>query len=188
MFEDTVSAIRSELRRDERLLWSGQPPRGVRLCAADAFLIPFSIMWGGFAIFWETSVISGGAPFFFMLWGIPFVLVGLYLMFGRFLVDAWQRSRTFYALTNDRIIIVSGIFSRNTRSLNVRTLSDVTLNKRGNGNGTISFGPVPPMYAWWGGAGWPGMGRYMAPSLEVEGNADEVYEKILAVQKMNNVS
>jgi hypothetical protein len=66
--------------------------------------------------------------------------------------------------------------------LNVRTLSDVALTKKKNGNGTISFGPVNPMYAWWGIPGWPGMSRHMTPCLELDGNAEEVYEKILAVQ------
>ena len=152
MFEDADSVIQSELQPDERLLWSGQPIRGVRLSAADAFLIPFSILWGGFAIFWESVVIAQGRPLFFALWGIPFVVIGLYLMFGRFWFDAAQRARTFYALTDRRIIIVSGVFSHSTRSLNLRTLSDITLTKKQNGSGTISFGPRNPMFAWWGGA------------------------------------
>jgi hypothetical protein len=183
LFDESESVIRGELRRDEQLLWSGRPPQGLRLTAADAALIPFSLLWGGFAIFWETSVIAAGAPFFFMLWGVPFVLIGLHLIFGRFLADAWQRSRTCYGMTNDRILIVSGIFTRNTRSLNLRTLSDVTLNKKANGSGTIAFGPMNWMNSWWGNAGWPGTSRYAPPSIEVETNADEVYEKILAVQK-----
>jgi hypothetical protein len=115
LFQDADSVIREDLRRDERLLWSGQPPQGMRLRAADAFLIPFSIIWGGFAIFWETMVVVKGAPLFFMAWGIPFVIVGLYLIFGRFWVDARQRVQTYYALTDSRVIIISGIFSRNTR-------------------------------------------------------------------------
>jgi hypothetical protein len=182
LFEDTDSIIHAELRRGERLLWSGQPIQGMRLCVADAFLIPFSIVWGGFAIFWESMVITQGAPLFFMLWGIPFVVVGIYLIFGRFWVDARQRAKTFYAITDNRILIISGIFNRSTRSLNIRTLSDITLTKKQNGSGTVSFGPVNSMFAWWGGAGWPGMGRYMAPSFDLASNAEEIYEKILAVQ------
>jgi hypothetical protein len=183
LFQDADLVIREELRRDERLLWSGQPPQGMRLCAADAFMIPFSILWGGFAIFWETTVVVQGAPLFFMAWGVPFVVVGLYLIVGRFWFDARQRAQTYYALTDSRVIIVSGVFSRSTRSLNVRTLSDVAMTKKKNGSGMISFGPVNPMYAWWGTAGWPGMSRYMPPCLELDCNADEVYEKILAAQK-----
>ena len=123
---------------------------------------------------------------FFMAWGVPFVLVGLYLIVGRFWVDAKQRAETYYALTDSRVIIVSGVFSRSTRSLSTRTLSDVAMTKKKNGSGTISFGPVNPMYAWWGIAGWPGMGRYTTPCLELDGNAEEVYGKILAVQKASS--
>jgi len=184
LIENADSVIRSELQPDERLLWSGQPPQGVRLRAADAFLIPFSLMWGGFAIFWEATAILSGAPLFFLFWGIPFVVMGLYLIVGRFWVDAWQRSRTCYGITDSRVIIVSGVFSRNTRSQNIRTLSDITLTARRNGSGTISFGPVNPYYGWWGGAGWPGMERYAAPCLELASGANEVYAMILAVQKV----
>jgi hypothetical protein len=183
LFHDADLLIRQELGHDERLLWSGQPAQGVRLRAADAFLIPFSLLWGGFAIFWETSVISLGAPLFFVIWGIPFVLVGLYLIAGRFWTDARQRARTYYALTDSRIIIISGIFSRSTRSLSLRNLSGVCLTAKANGGGVIAFGPVNPMFYWWGASGWPGTGRYATPCFELDGNAREVYEKILAVQR-----
>jgi len=181
--EDADEAIRQDLRPDERLLWSGQPPQGVRLQAVDAFLIPFSFLWAGFAIFWETLVIVQGAPIFFAGVGVPFVILGLYLVVGRFGVDARQRARTFYALTDRRVVIISGIFSRSTRSLAVRTLSDVALTKRKGGSGTISFGPMSPLYAWWGGAGWPGTGRYAPPCFRLDDNVEEVYEKILAAQQ-----
>jgi hypothetical protein len=186
LFDNTFSVFQFELRQNERLLWSGQPVQGFRLCAADFFLIPFSLLWGGFAIFWETSVIRVGAPFFFMLWGIPFVLVGLYLIFGRFFIDAWQRAKTFYAITDNRIIIVSGIFSRNTRSLNIRTLSDISLSEKSNGGGTISFGPINPMFGWWGSTSWPGMGRYLPPSFNLSENAAGIFEKILSLQRMDD--
>jgi hypothetical protein len=53
MFKDPASEIQPELSPGERLLWSGQPRGGIHLRAADAYVIPFSILWCGFAIFWE---------------------------------------------------------------------------------------------------------------------------------------
>jgi hypothetical protein len=115
------------LGREERLLWSAQPRQGIFLRSTDAYLIPFSLFWGGFAFFWEGSAVNSNAPVIMRLWGIPFVLIGLYLIIGRFFVDAKLRSKTYYALTTERIVIVSGLFSRTTKSLQLRTLSDVSL-------------------------------------------------------------
>ena len=106
--EDPDFQIRQRLRPGENLLWSGRPDPAVRFSPADRFLVPFSIMWGGFALFWEASVIaSGGAPFF-VLWGIPFVIMGLYFIFGRFWFKRRQKLRTAYGITNERAIVAVG--------------------------------------------------------------------------------
>jgi hypothetical protein len=175
--------ICGELGPDEQLLWAGRPRQGLVLRGADTFLIPFSLMWGGFAIFWETMVVLGGAPWFFALWGVPFVLVGLHLMIGRFFVDAWQRDKTFYGVTSERVIIISGVFSRQVKSLNVDTLTDVSLSERANGKGTIIFGPMPPWWHWHAGANWPGFSQYGPPTLDLPEQAREVYDIIRGAQK-----
>jgi hypothetical protein len=41
-----------------------------------------------------SLTLKEGAPAFFALWGIPFVVAAAYVTIGRFFVDAWQRSRT----------------------------------------------------------------------------------------------
>jgi Bacterial PH domain len=167
--------------REERLLWSAQPRQGLILRSNDVFLIPFSLLWGGFALFWEYSVMGSNAPVLFRLWGIPFVLAGLYLIIGRFFVDARLRSKTFYGLTTERIIIVSGLISRTTKSLQLRTLSDVSLSESASDLGTISFGPQGP---WWAaGGGWPGVQRQASPAFEAIPSARAVYEKIRGAQK-----
>jgi hypothetical protein len=129
-----------EVSPSEQLLWWGRPLAGMRLRGSDAVGIPFSLMWGGFAIFWETMAIRSGAPFFFKLWGIPFVAVGLYLIAGRFLYDAWRRSRTAYAVTNERVILLSGGVRPSVLSLRLRTIPAVSLTEGRGGVGTISFG------------------------------------------------
>ncbi len=118
-----------------------------------------------------------------MLWGIPFVLIGLYIVFGRFIVDALTRRKTFYGITNQRIVIISGLFSQEIKSLNLRTLTDVSLSERGDGSGTITFGPVYPMGRWMPAGSWPGAGRYAPPAFDMVERAKEVYEIIRQAQK-----
>jgi Bacterial PH domain len=167
----------------ESLLWSGAPPRGLLLRAGDLFMIPFSLLWGGFAIFWEASVLRSNAPPIFSLFGVPFVLIGLYMIFGRFFVDAAMRARTFYGLTNRRAIIISGLFSRTTNSLPLRTLSDTSLRERSDGSGTILLGR-PQLYAAWSyGMHWPGTSQYSTPMFEMIPNARSVNEQLLEAQR-----
>jgi hypothetical protein len=189
MRNNPASIIERELSPGERLVWSGQPRGGFRLRAADAFLIPFSVAWCGFAVFWEVMALKiagkGGDPIaaVFPLFGVPFVIVGLYLVFGRFVVDARVRERTFYGITNERIIIVSGLFGRRTKSLNLRTLSDISLTERPDGSGTITFGPSHPLGHWFASGAWPGAGQYTAPGFHMIDRAKEIYDVIRQAQK-----
>ena len=75
-YTDEYSFARPYLGPGESILWKGKPGKGHLLTAQDAFLIPFSIVWCGFAIFWEGSVLLTDGPFIMKLWGIPFVLMG----------------------------------------------------------------------------------------------------------------
>jgi hypothetical protein len=128
----------------ERVLWTGQPKQGLALSARDTFLIPFSLMWGGFTIFWNAMVwlapsdtSSGNNPdWFFKLWGFPFLVIGLYLIVGRFLHDAHIRKNLFYAVTDQRILVLRK--SRIT-SLDIRRLPRLELSEQRDGTGTLAF-------------------------------------------------
>jgi hypothetical protein len=119
---------------------------------------------------------------FFALFGIPFVLVGLHMIFGRFWLDARQRAATIYAVTSERVVIVSGVFTRRVKSLVIDTITDVSLTERRDGAGTITFGPVPTFY-WWHTGGWPGYADQAIPSFELAADARQVYEIIRAAQR-----
>jgi len=101
-----MGRVRKHLRDDEQLLWAGAPDPSVWFTAEDVFLIPFSIAWCAFAIFWESSVIGGDAPFFFRLWGIPFVALGLYFTVGRFFYKSYRKRHTEYAITTRRAVVL----------------------------------------------------------------------------------
>lgn len=110
-----TALAQQELQPGENLRWSGQGDPAVLFAGFDAWLIPFSLLWGGFAIFWETSVIASGAgPLFFVFGGV-FTAIGLYFIFGRFLVKAHRKRTTAYAVTDRRIFVTNGRTTRERR-------------------------------------------------------------------------
>jgi hypothetical protein len=127
------------LAADERIVWTGRPPAGLMLTGQDVFLIPFSLLWGGFAIFWEVGASAAGGGIFFALWGIPFVMMGIYMIVGRFFVDAWLRKGTVYGLTGRRALVLR---SRPGERLNATpTGGSVRVAGRKGEEGTLEFGP-----------------------------------------------
>jgi hypothetical protein len=154
MSEGDEGHFSAQLLDGERVVWTGAPYKGLRLTPRDGLLIPFSLLWGGFAIFWESNVVRKGAPVFFMLWGVPFILMALFVIAGRFVVDAWLRNCTRYALTNQRILIArSGPFPKFT-TLNLDSMSTVQFTPEANGRGTLRFGPQLPMWGMNGFGAW----------------------------------
>ncbi|MGR5361741.1 PH domain-containing protein [Vibrio barjaei] len=132
--------IQQALEPREKLIWSGQPKQGIVFRRTDLFLVPFSLFWCGFAIFWEFTAFNSGASVFFLLFGGVFVVIGLNFVLGRFFWDSSQRKKTFYGITNERIIIVDGFVQRNITSLNIHALPEVSLSERSDGLGTILLG------------------------------------------------
>jgi hypothetical protein len=146
---DIPQLFQPDLQKNEKILWSGRPePRW--FTAADFFLIPFSLLWGGFAFFWEGTVLhlyltnpKAGPGIFMVFWGIPFVLIGFYMIFGRFFYQRWVQKNTFYALTNQRVIILSLLRSRSTQALFLDNLPALCKTVNKEGVGTLVFGGDP---------------------------------------------
>jgi hypothetical protein len=140
------------LQPDEKILWTGRPDPSRLIGRTDGFLIPFSLMWGGFAIVWEGGVVLTGAPLFFWLWGIPFVVVGQYFIWGRFVYKRWDRRRTVYALTNQRALILRG---GSLASVFLNQLPAIHQSVRADGSGSLEFGGSP---GWYGRGSWANTG------------------------------
>ena len=134
---NAYNVIRQYISPDETLLWQGRPEKkGNIITKRDIVMIPFSIMWTGFAVFWEISALQSGAGIFFCLWGLPFICVGLYLLLGRFIHSAYMRDKTFYAVTNKRIIIKAG---SKLKILDGKALPPMDIEIHKNGNASIIF-------------------------------------------------
>ena len=104
-------------------------------------------MWGGFAIFWEGGVTGffgfdhgTHAPSFFMLWGIPFVLIGQYFIWGRFFYAAWKKRHILYAVTNRRVFVLALPPQSKIISSFVESIPVIDKDVRPDGIGTLKFG------------------------------------------------
>lgn len=177
------TAIQLDLSRGERMLWSGQPRQGITFSAADAMMVPFSLAWGGFAIFWEVMVIRSRAPWVMRLFGVPFVLIGLYLIIGRFFTDAWRRRRLSYAVTSDRVMMING---GTITSFPLDSVGELAFTQRGDGSGTIMLGATGPLSGALTGLAALSVNtaaRARLPMLENISDVKQVYDLIRSAQQ-----
>ena len=135
-----MNTVEPELTGGEQLLWSGSPRSGVHFRRSDLAAIPLSLLWCVFAVFWEYSVIKSGASIFSIFIGLTIVMVGLYILIGRFIRDAVERRKISYWVTNQRAIISRTSGSKLVvTSLPYSSLSKVSLTERPDRSGSIQF-------------------------------------------------
>src|SRR5437867_1048707 len=183
----SLAAVQPELTSGESILWTGQPNEKKILHKEDVFLVPFSLLWGGFAIFWEAGVAgvwssgprSHEAWIFGVIWGIPFVLTGQYFIWGRFIYAAWKKKRTHYAVTNRRVMAVQNGRTRQMASAYIDALPTLIKESTSNGIGTLRF--AQPDSVWsrsrsWGV--WDAMSIGSTPTFVDIDDADSVYHLI----------
>ncbi len=131
------STVQDELESGERIMWLQQPQPWVFIRAALPAVL-FAIPWTAFAVFWMHGASAGGTGF--MLFGLPFVLVGL----GMLASPLWGlrlAKRTVYVVTDRRAIVFVGGLSTAVRSFDAEELDGYTKNMRAGGAGDLIFGP-----------------------------------------------
>lgn len=169
--------LQAELGPGEAVLWFGQPAQGVVLRASDAFVVPFTVLWCGFAIFWTVG--ASRASGVFGLFGLPFVCLGIYITVGRFFADAATRARTIYAVTNRRLIVMRTGRRRSCQSTDFRGLGSLGIKEQSKGRATITFGqgsafPLGMTIP----AGWPMASQMQGPRFDSIDDGQRVYELI----------
>ena len=134
-----LSIVSEHLLPDEELLWAGQPKRGFQIRAMDFWAVPFMLCWcTGVVYFLVISIRQEGISGELLFMG-PFVLLGLYWLFGRFWIDAKVRSQTYYGITEQRALIISSMFTKQVRSIYLNELLEVQFTYRSDGTGTLEF-------------------------------------------------
>ena len=140
MEREKEDRLQQELLDGETIEWCGEPKPSAVFTTWDILMIPFSLLWCSFAIFWEVTVITAGVPLLiFPLFGSFAVIIGLYIVFGRFFVKYYNNKNAAYAITNWRILVLS------KRSVSAREFTDVPFVKkteRRDGSGSLDFEPL----------------------------------------------
>ncbi len=169
--------IRLQLGPGEEILWEAQPVTGIQLYRSDLLWIPFSLAWGLFvfglwAMGWFESEI--GYYFQYVFYGFFF-----YLFLGRFFIDSWSRSHTYYALTNWRLIVVCGSGASNVQVFDLGELDDMSVVPVRHGVGNIFWGSVHPLSEWIRNIPWPGLRNFEDPNLIMIDDVKQVAVKII---------
>lgn len=145
---DAQLRAQSELQSGESLVWAGtaDPSRAfITSLPAMIFGIPFA----GFALFWmsqayhatnamsRTSNNAFAKGFsVFPVFGIPFLLIGAFVI----LTPLWnylKAGSTVYAVTNQRIMVITGGNSRSVKSYTPADIASVEHRERPDGSGDI---------------------------------------------------
>lgn len=148
-FADDFDFYRSCVDQDERVLWKGKPGKGRTLGSNGERFIVFGRFWldwedigsAIFAIFWWSLCLmrmrkeTDFSLSMLLVWGIP-VIVGLCLVVGKLIRKAYLRTRTFYVVTNKKLIIKSG---RRLKMYEKQMMPPMQVKCDGDGHGTIFF-------------------------------------------------
>lgn len=147
---DAQQRAQSELQSGENLVWTGTAdPSRAAISAVPAML--FGIPFAGFAIFWvyqasnathamttsnhtNNAFVKGFSVF--PLFGVPFILIGGFVL----LTPLWnflKARSTVYAVTNQRVMVITGTASRSVKSYTSADIASVEHVERPDGSGDI---------------------------------------------------
>ena len=173
MWQDAEQAIGAQLAPGETVIWTGRPRTGLVFRPYDLLITAFSAIWltmavcitgtarsmgrgmipGGFRI---TSNPFTGRPMFmrplsiFDIVGFVFIAIGLYLLLGRFFVDARIRANTRYGLTDKRVLMVTGFSGNRFISIPLERIGELNVSRRADGYGTVRLGRASYVEDWHG--------------------------------------
>ncbi len=140
--------VQSELQSGESLQWTGTAdPARAAISALPAAL--FGVPFAGFALFWITAAYRGshaiskssnnpigGVFSFFPLFGLPFLFIGLGIVFAP-LLAYFKAQKTAYAVTDKRVLVITGGRTRTIKSCTPADIVSVDHRERAGGTGDV---------------------------------------------------
>lgn len=128
------------LEPGEVILWQGAPDGRIRWSDLASLQTAFGVFFTLFSVVWIGFALSFGDAFglIFVVFGLPFLLLGLYMAGARIPIEARMRRQTHYTLTNRAAYIGTVRFGR--RALERHALNgDMPLAIEDGDTGTVYF-------------------------------------------------
>ncbi|MBI4332352.1 MAG: VWA domain-containing protein [Chloroflexi bacterium] len=159
MSQETEEIIHKELHPEEKLLWSGKPRHGIVFHRVSIFLVVLTVILlgsvaGAVLLLNDVKETITAIEHFragpvagivvLALFGSSFGGLSLILLWG-FIFNPIQRRRTSYALTDRRLITISGLLNPKARSFDLSSINFISLTEPTHGKATIIFGQVDPV-------------------------------------------
>lgn len=140
-FETDTSWVRGILLPDETLIWTGKPSRVSVFRKEDLVMLPVGAFMLFIWFYFTRGMLSNlkdnpGNKYGFVFMCV-FLLVVLYTVVGRPLLNYRIRKKARYALTSRRLIVDDG---KERKSLDLTNLPNMTVTQRSDGSGNIAIG------------------------------------------------
>lgn len=119
----------------EEIIWRGRP-NPARQIGRSIMGTLFGLFFLGFAIFWTFMAAQDGG--FFALFGIPFIAIGGWLVTTP-LRERRRAHSTYYAVTNERALIIEIGRQVRTTSIAPDDITDLERIDREDGSGDLQF-------------------------------------------------
>jgi hypothetical protein len=139
-------ALQKELRRGERVLWSGKQLRRFNYAALGIWL--FAVPWTGFALFWiymaaggiglSPSDDVGLIGWLFPMFGLPFVAIGLAMMAGPFVLY-FSSGNTIFAVTDQRLLSIYVGRKLRSESEDGERIGSLSRSEAQDGSGSLTI-------------------------------------------------
>ncbi len=185
---DAYAALTPYLHPGEQLLWAGRPKQGFALRGWDILHLPIAIFAAAVGTILTVIELREPSEPGAIVAALIMALAGYYAAVVRFFVDRWQRSLTYYAVTDQRAILLTKESPDYVRSVNLETLKKITYSRRSDNTGTLEFdrpgiGTMQGRYDMWRGASLPFLEPELTPAFEMIADARQVRDLIEQAQQ-----
>lgn len=187
MWRDSRAAgLEAELQPSERVLWIGRPKHGLLAHNRDLAFVLRGLLWVFLLLLVAQDVMFGPKPFVLSGRMIGEILLSAHLFVAFFVVFPLQRSHTYYALTDQRVIAVSGVLRRRVQSIYLPSRPSLRLTEESEADDRGDILITPEVFL----AGWqptpnqaPSLSHAAPLYLETVPHVHELYQDIERLER-----